>query len=72
MWKSSVSVWRLKHSIPVTSDTTRHLVELRVVEEVGSVSMNQGAEGQAILPASAADEQRESTGQFKHTNLTHR
>lgn len=72
MWKSSVSVWRLKHSILVTSDTTRHLVELRVVEEVGSVSMNQGAEGQAILPASAADEQRESTSQFRRTNMIHR
>lgn len=34
------------------SETTQHLVELRVVEEVGSVSVNQGAEGQAILPAS--------------------
>lgn len=31
--------------------TPRHLVELRVVEKVGSVSVNQGAEGQAILPA---------------------
>lgn len=52
-------------AFPVTSDSTRHLVELRVVEEVGSVSMNQGAEGQAILPAWVGDEQRESTSQFK-------
>lgn len=56
---------RLTHSILVTSEATRHLVELRVVEEVGSVSMNQGAEGQAILPASPADKQREPTCQFR-------
>ncbi len=56
----------VKHSILVTSEATRHLVELRVVEQVGSVSVNQGAEGQAILPASAADGQREPTRQFKH------
>lgn len=34
--------------------------------------MNQGAEGQAVLPASPADEQREATCQFKHANFTHR
>ena len=37
-----------------------HLVELSVVDEVGSVSVNQSTEGQAILPASPANEQRES------------
>lgn len=61
---SCVSAGRT-HSILVTSEATRHLVELRVVDEVGSVSMNQGAEGQAVLPASPAAKQREPTGQCK-------
>lgn len=38
---------------PGEEDSTGHLVELRVVQQVGSVSVNQGAEGQAILPALA-------------------
>lgn len=54
-----------KHGILITSETTRHLVEFRVVEEVRSVSMNQGAEGQAILPATSAGEQKEPTCQVR-------
>lgn len=42
---------RLNHCIQSYGGSRRHLVEFRVVEEVRSVSVNQGAEGQAILPA---------------------
>lgn len=49
----------------ITGENTQNLVELREVEEVGSVSMYQGAEGQAILPASAANRQRQPTSQFR-------
>lgn len=33
---------------------TRDLVELSIVDKVRSVSVNQGAEGQSVLPASPA------------------
>ena len=51
------------HSITVVTATQENLVELRVVEKVGPVSMNQGAESQAVLPATSANQQREPTCQ---------
>ena len=38
---------------------TGDLVELRVVDEVGSVSMDQGTEGQAVLPASPSGKEKQ-------------
>lgn len=61
-----------KHSIAVTRDSARHLVELRVVEEVGSVSVNQGAEGQAVLPASPGwRAERTTSGQRIRAGVPH-
>lgn len=54
------------------TSTPQHLVELREVEEVGSMSVNQGTEGQAILPASPADKQREqSVSSWETSRLQH-
>ena len=56
----------------VVTATQENLVELRVVEEVGPVSVNQGAESQAVLPATSANQQREPTCQMSSFNTQHK
>ena len=60
------------NSIMVVTATQENLVELRVVEEVGPVSVNQGAESQAVLPATSANQQREPTCQMSSLHSTYK